>query len=180
MQEDPNVPVLLDGDRGAIALQQALGQTEDLPFVAAGLTQAPPPLLAALAEDGNGTSEPATWGLNATLICSYDRDTISAGAIVSEQQLPAFAGVGADRGLSILKLCKVWNVKIVPNFYFTGGASTIPTLIVQGGLSPYADQSWPTEIKQSLFSATIGVFPTLTDVVLGDAPPCLANLRRSF
>ena len=179
-QEVPNVTVLVDGERGAVALQEALGQTVDLPLLAAGLTQAPPPLIAALAEDGYGASQPATWGLDASLSCSYVRDTISAGTIVSEQQLPAFAGVGADQGLSIQTLCKVWKVKLVPNLYFTGGASTVPTLILQGELSPYADASWPAEIKQSLFSATIGEFPTLTDDVLGNAPPCLAALRRQF
>jgi class 3 adenylate cyclase/pimeloyl-ACP methyl ester carboxylesterase len=175
----PNVNVLVDGDRLAEALQEALASSIDFQILAAGVAQAPTGLIARLADYDAGTVQvdPA-WGLDLSMLCSYDKRTVSVTAALSAKQLPAFVGVLGDPSIS--QLCSSWKVPVVPDFYFQGIASLVPTLIVQGTLTPFGDVSWPDDVKQSLQAATVGQFATLSESVLEFAPPCLAELRRQF
>ena len=179
VQENHNLPVLLDGDRMAQALNDALLDAGGLPSVAAGIADAPPALIADLVDGYRGTDSSTAWGFNASITCSYGAHTVSDNATLSAQQLPTFAGVAIDASF-FKKLCAAWKVPTLPDVYFDGVASLVPTLIVSGSLSPLADNSWPNDTKQNLQSATIGQFATLTDDALGNAPPCLATLRRQF
>ena len=179
VQETHNLPVLLDGGRMAQALDEALSTPADLPSVAAGIADGPPGLIADLVDSYRGTDASTPWGFGASIVCSYDTQTFSDSSELSAQQLPAFDGVENDTSY-YKKLCAVWKVASLPDVYFDGVASLVPTLIVSGSLSPLADESWPNDTKQDLQSATLGQFATLTDDVLGTAPPCLSALRRQF
>ena len=182
----PNASVLLDGDAIGQAIQQALFDSSYYPVIASGVAQAPHNLLASLVAednnfyDGNGTLETdPPWGLDESLNCSYMVQTYSGSASLSAQQLPAFAGVAVQQTLQ-QNQCKVWKVPTLPNSYFAGVGSLVPTLIVRGSITPNGNNSWPDLVKQSLQSATIGQFATLGESVLQTAPPCLASLRKTF
>ncbi len=177
---DPNVSILLDGDRIAQALQGGLASSFEYPLVAAGIAQVPEGLIATLVYNDNGVGPPANpWALFQSQECSYDLHTVSASASLSVQALSAFAGVAMDQPLE-KTLCKTWKSAPLPDFYFDGVASLVPTLIVRGSLSPYGDDTFPNMAKQSLQSATIGLFPTLDENALKTGPPCLNVLRRQF
>ena len=182
------VSVLIDGDRVAQASQTALGEfsNSSMPVLAAGISNPPPSLLADLVDNYSATStyssdgldQPNPFGLFASLNCSYDIHVLGNGSSVSAAQLPAFAGVAV--GQTFNQICSVWKTTSLPSFYFVGVASTVPTLIVRGSLSPYGNDEFPNQAKQSLQSATVGIFPTIGENVLGEAPPCLDSLRRQF
>jgi hypothetical protein len=172
----------------AQASQEAIGAFTNsfFPILAAGITNPPPTLVADLVDNYSGTTRyPSNgvyvaypFGVLASLNCSYDIHVLARGAAISAQQLPAFAGVAV--GQTFNQICSVWKVASVPNFYFTGVASAVPTLVVRGRLSPYGNDAFPDEVKQSLPSATVGMFSTIGENVLGEAPPCLDSLRRAF
>jgi pimeloyl-ACP methyl ester carboxylesterase len=182
------VSVLIDGDRLAQASQEAIGAytSSFFPILAAGIYNPPPNLVADLVDNYAGTSmyptngvfTPYPFGTIASLNCSYDIHVLGRGATISAEQLPAFAGVAVGQTLN--QICAVWKVASVPDFYFTGVASAVPTLIVRGSLSPYGNDSFPNQVKQSLSSAKVGLFSTIGEDVLGEAPPCLDKLRREF
>ena len=182
------LPVLIDGDRLVQAAQEALGELSNklMPILAAGITDPPPSLVADLVANYsgvvpvplNGVVVQYPFGWIASLNCSYDNYVLGRGSAVSADQLPAFAGVAVGQTLN--QVCSVWKVGTLPSFYIDGVASAVPTLIVRGRLSPYGNDAFPNQVKQNLQSATVGLFSTIGENVLGAAPPCLDLLRRKF
>jgi hypothetical protein len=177
-----NVPVLLDGGRAAQVLYFVLDVDNDfLPIIVAGIAQPPLGLTATLSYNYIfGVSPEPDWGALATWNCSYDLQTrMASGSAVSDTELPAFDGVAVNQSL-LDEICSSWKVPTLPSSYFDGVSSLVPTLIVRGSLSASGINDWPAQVQQSLQSATIGIFPTIAEGAVANAPPCLNTLRRQF
>ncbi len=185
VQMTSNVPVLLDGGRAAQVLYFALDvsdvDNDFLPLIAAGIAQPPLGLTATLSYNYIfGVSPEPDWGALATWDCSYDLQTrLASGSAVSDTELPAFDGVAVNQSL-LDKICSSWKVPTLRSSYFDGVSSLVPTLIVRGSLSPSGNNDWPAQVQKSLQSATIGIFPTIAEGAVANAPPCLNTLRRQF
>ena len=64
----------------------------------------------------------------------------------------------------------------------TSLAVDVPTLIVQGGITPTGHVDWGRQLaSRTVTHATVVTFPTLGhNAMTRDQPPCLDEIRQSF
>jgi hypothetical protein len=177
--------VLLDGPRVGFAIAGALASRDTHPVLAAGIA----------APDRSGVIDQLTagrvinalgeqlnpdfpWGAMLAESCAYDIRTIDQGRELSDRTLPDLSGVD-DRFLEWA--CRAFPVRKIDDAAFDEPSTNVPTLIVDGLLTPGADPSWTLEFRRGLPNVTVIDFPTLAAAILSDnEPPCLGQLRRTF
>ncbi len=177
--------VLLDGPRIAQAVWNGLFNRDVYPLLASGIDQASSAvvddLIAGQVVGYSSLSlEPDfAWGALLSVRCSYDFYTIDPGHELSDRQLPAYSGVD-DRFFA--SVCPVWKVAKLPEFAFdTDRGYDVPTLIVQGALSPNTLVEWGADLRQQMPHSTVITFPTLDGQPLSrGGPPCLGDIRSQF
>jgi hypothetical protein len=180
-QSRPPIPVLLDGNRVAQALNAALGDPSTYGLIPAAITQSSAATLIAsqvLADDYYTWHDDAPWGALASLYCSYDVHTFNAAAIaLSARTSPQFDAGYNDRWSA---WCRAWPVPDVSNEVSADFASPIPTLLFRGDLSPQGSTDWLSSVQSRLSNSQSAVFPTLGDGLVAQGPPCLSVMRRTF
>ena len=120
------------------------------------------------------------WGVQLGGGCSYDVHTIEPGHELSSQALPELSGV--DDG-ELEWMCAAWPVERLDDRAFDDDlAVDVPTLIVQGGITPTGHVDWGRQLaSRTVTHATVVTFPTLGhNAMTRDQPPCLDEIRQSF
>ncbi len=176
----PPVPLLLDGERVAQALNAALNSTGTYSLIPAAIKQSSDTVIAGQAAkfDSPDLYPDFTWAAYLSYICSYDFRTVDVNSTaLSVETAPAF---NAGEIARLESWCKAWNVRGVPDAVFSPAASAVPALFFRGDLSASADPGWIHAVARGFPNSSTLVFPTLGDDFADSAPPCLADIRRKF
>ena len=178
--------VFLDGDRLAQVIASSLFDPDIHPLLASGIVLPRGPLLDSLSADRVIAHNFAAvvpdfpWGAHLGGRCSYDVHTIEPGHELSSQALPELSGV--DDG-ELEWMCAAWPVDRLDDRAFDDGlAVDVPTLIVQGGITPTGHVDWGRQLaSRTVTHATVLTFPSLGhNAMTRDQPRCLDEIRQSF
>jgi class 3 adenylate cyclase/pimeloyl-ACP methyl ester carboxylesterase len=178
----PRVSLRLDGDRLAKALYAVLaGNPEGLPLLPTGIKHPNSDLDASLAL---AASYPLAlhdfpWGGFLSRLCSYDENTRSPGAPLSDNARPEFAG---NDDPAYQWMCAAWQVAAVPSSAVQALTPDVPTMIVLAALSPDPEIQATAALRTQLSHVLVLTFdtPTLASSESNYFPACVVDLRDQF
>lgn len=177
----PPVPVLVDGQSAAEALETALEGVGALPTIASELYASEP----AVAATGivYGVPNDEVWSTSV-----YCKDVLPAASAYSQLEnqdegvdFPQYGGANFSAQFDLAS-CNAWKVQPDDVSDFTPLVSSVPTFFYMGALDPWLSPSWIEQMASDLTHSVAVVFPTLTAGIdlTQSGPPCLTNLERQF
>lgn len=171
--------VLLDGRRLGAALESAMRNTSRLGLVPSAVVGASDELTAAagIDEDVQFYAGPTSLaGAFLSLTCSYDAE-LNRTAEIGDAAQARFAGANEP---SFGRMCTSWGVPSVMARMSRPLDVDVPVLFAEGGLAAAGVNGWSESMAQMLPRATVARFPTVSEDLVFDPPPCLREMRRDF
>jgi hypothetical protein len=176
------IAIRLDGDRLARGLYAVLiGDPEGLPLLPVGITHPNTELDASLAL---AASYPLAlpdfpWAGFLSRLCSYDENTRSPGAPLSDSARPEFAG---NDDPIYQWMCAAWKVAPVPTSAVRTLTPDVPTMIVVASLAPDSEIQATAALRTQLSHVLVLTFdtPTPGSSESNYFPACVVDLRNQF
>lgn len=139
---------------------------------------------ATMMHSGSATSRLAV-GMYLSVFCDLNQKvTMEAVQADVAKARPALQPYFRNSKLAMLKTCQEWGVKQVDADVLTALTSSVPTLILSGGLDPRTPPAWATDTAKTLHRASVLKFPGVShsvqsmDSTIGRQ--CLSSAFREF
>jgi class 3 adenylate cyclase/pimeloyl-ACP methyl ester carboxylesterase len=175
------LPVLVDGDRAAHTMIDALGDATALPLLAATARAGSPDVIAqyaALHDVPIDDFPAAAWMARFCIDDAPVANHLLRQASV--EAAPLFRTLALDPWG---EACANWKLDGPPSSASGGAPPTmraVPTLILAPDLSPISSPQLAADTARSFGGATVVGLPHLTRDALLSGPPCVAQLRLRF
>lgn len=169
--------IVIDGDRGASALEVAVGSTPLIPYLHLVLTGDAAAGASGNAYEKSDTNPDVPIGADLSDICSRiaPNDKPIDGDLIER-----YAPFRSGRFRLVSESCAAWNVPPASVHFRSPVVSAVPTTIVVGTLSTATNPTAVDAIARGLDRAIIFRFPTLGFAPMFEAPSCLAGIWRSW
>lgn len=169
--------IVIDGDRGASALEVAVGSTPLIPYLHLVLSGDAAAGAAGNAYEKSDTNPDVPIGADLSDICSRiaPNDKPIDGDLIER-----YAPFRSGRFRLVTESCAAWNVPPASVHFRSPVVSAVPTTIVVGALSTATNPTAVDAIARGLDRAVVVRFPTLGFAPMFEGPSCLAAIWRTW
>ncbi len=169
--------IVIDGDRGASALEVAVGSTPLVPYLHLVLTGDAAAGASGNAYEKSDTNPEVPIGADLSDICSRIAPNDKP---IDGDQIERYAPFRSGRFRLVTESCAAWNVPSASVHFRSPVVSAVPTTIVVGTLSTATNPTAVDSIARGLDRAIVFRFPTLGFAPMFEAPSCLAGIWRAW
>lgn len=169
--------IAIDGDRGASALEVAVGSVPLLPYLPFILTGDAAAAAAGNAYEKSDTSDAVPTGADLSDICHRIRPN---DALIDGDWLERYPEYRSGRFRLVAESCAAWSVPSAPIRFRSAVASSVPTFIVVGSLSTATNPQAVDNIVAGLENVSVMQFPTLGFAPMYTGPSCLLAEWRQW
>jgi len=169
--------MVVDGDRGASALEVAVGSVPLTPYLHLTLTGESAAAAAGNAYEKSDTSDLVPIGADLSDICHRLAPNDTA---IDGDWIRRFPEYRSGRFRFVTESCAAWNVPASPARFRAAVVSAVPTTIVVGRLSTATNAAAVDDLMRGLDDVVLFAFPSLGFAPMFDGPSCLAAIWRDW
>jgi pimeloyl-ACP methyl ester carboxylesterase len=115
------------------------------------------------------------------VVCTDDPPTSVDASATGDVLLP-YRALAREQASDYVRACGTLGVTQLPARSDEAVVSTVPALLLSGGLDPATPPAWAAEVAQGLSHATSVTFPAATHVIFSqpDVAPCASTVTAAF